>query len=55
VTSKAEQALLDAMAVLDALKPYQEGGRDLEELHAAWEAAWLRMREALDAYIQEGK
>ncbi|MGO9832648.1 MAG: hypothetical protein ACLP1X_00380 [Polyangiaceae bacterium] len=45
-------AKLDAaLARLEALKPYQDTGRDPDTLRAAWEKAWADMVAAAKEYL----
>lgn len=48
----AEQALLDALALLNALRPVQ-GSRDSQTWQAAWERAWRDALAAAEAYVRE--
>jgi hypothetical protein len=50
----AETRLTEALAVLDALKPYQDTGWETEKLGLAWLEARLRVLLAIDAYLAEG-
>jgi hypothetical protein len=45
------EKLRAALALLDALKSYQDTGRDAELLKAAWERAWAEATLAAKEYV----